>query len=95
MAILVLAGVLSVPSAVFAEANWYGSLRSGLEVSDGNTKVVDIGSRWGIKGSAEAGEGLTAVYRFEHKPQYTAGCKYARTLVVLGYRRTFRWISVP
>ena len=64
---LALAGTLSVPSVVFAEANWYGSLRSGLKFSDGDTKVVDIASRWGIKGSAEAGEGLTAVYRFEHK----------------------------
>lgn len=64
---LALAGTLSIPSVVFAEASWYGSLRSGLEFSDGNTSVVDIGSRWGIKGSAEAGEGLTAVYRFEHK----------------------------
>ena len=27
---------------------------------------MDIGSRWGIKGSVEAGEGLTAVYKFEH-----------------------------
>ena len=64
---LALAGTLCIPSVVFAEASWYGSLRSGLEFSDGNTSVVDIGSRWGIKGSAEAGEGLTAVYRFEHK----------------------------
>ena len=67
MAILVFAGVLSVPSAVFAEANWYGSLRTALEFSDSKTSVVDIGSRWGIKGSSEAGEGLTAVYHFEHK----------------------------
>ncbi len=67
MAILVFAGVLSVPSAVFAEANWYGSLRAGLDFSGGQIAVKDGGSRWGIKGSAEAGEGLTAVYRFEHK----------------------------
>ncbi len=29
--------------------------------------MFDGGSRWGIKGSHEAGEGLSAVYRFEHK----------------------------
>ncbi len=67
MAILVFAGVLSVPSAVFAEASWYGSLRAGVMSSDSNVSVFDGGSRWGIKGSHEAGEGLTAVYRFEHK----------------------------
>ena len=67
MAILVFAGVLSVPSAVFAEASWYGSLRAGVMSSDSNVKVFDGGSRWGVKGSHEAGEGLTAVYRFEHK----------------------------
>ena len=68
MAILVFAGVLSVPSAVFADASWYGSLRGGLNVGGGNdAKFFDGGSRWGIKGSSEAGEGLTAVYRFEHK----------------------------
>ncbi len=67
MAILVFAGVLSVPSAVFADASWYGSLRAGLKSSDSKISVVDGGSRWGIKGSNEAGEGLSAVYRFEHK----------------------------
>ena len=64
---LALAGTLCVPSVVFAEANWYGSLRAGITSSDGNINVVDGVSRWGVKGSTEAGEGLTAVYRFEHK----------------------------
>ena len=58
---------LSVPSVVFAEASWYGSLRIGVQSSDSTISIVDGASRWGIKGSAEAGEGLTAVYRFEHK----------------------------
>ena len=65
---LALAGTLSVPSVVFAEATWYGSLRGGVEIGGGNdASFYDGGSRWGIRGSAEAGEGLTAVYRFEHK----------------------------
>ncbi len=34
---------------------------------DSDTKFADGGSRWGIKGSNEISEGLTAVYRFEHK----------------------------
>ncbi len=74
---LALAGTLSVPSAVFAEeeagASWYGSLRGGVEFGGGDTKFYDGVSRWGIKGSAEASEGLTAVYRFEHAFSTTDG----------------------
>ena len=53
---------------------WYslkpiGTVRCvpALNHPDGNISVVDGLSRWGIKGSVEAGEGLTGVYRFEHK----------------------------
>ena len=57
---------MSVPSVVFAEATWYGSLRGGLETGGGGDgQFFDGSSRWGVKGSAEASEGLTAVYRFE------------------------------
>ncbi len=58
---------LSAPSVVSAEAAWYGSLRAGVSSHDSDTKFADGGSRWGIKGSNEISEGLTAVYRFEHK----------------------------
>ncbi len=58
---------LSAPSVVSAEATWYGSLRAGVSSHDSDTKFADGGSRWGIKGSNEISEGLTAVYRFEHK----------------------------
>ena len=64
---LVLAGTLSVPSVVFAEASWYGSLRGGVASTGGVESYSDGGSRWGIKGSSEVSDGLTAVYRFEHK----------------------------
>ena len=47
-------------------ASWYGSLRAGISSSGGNISVLDVGSRLGIRGSAEAGEGLTATYVFEH-----------------------------
>ena len=67
IAVLVYAGVFSVPSVVLAEANWYGSLRVGVESSDSNLSVVDGQSRWGIKGFVEAGEGLFGFYRFETK----------------------------
>ena len=57
-----------MPSMVFAEASWYGSIRGGVEFGGGNdAKFADGGSRWGIRGSSEVSEGLTAVYRFEHK----------------------------
>ena len=60
---------LSLPSVVLAEASWYGSIRTGWETSnnDDNSKsgVSNFASRWGIKGSSEASDGLTAVYRFE------------------------------
>ncbi len=59
---------LSIPSVIFADANWYGSLRGGIEVGgDADATFKDGGSRWGIKGSSEISEGLSAVYRFEHK----------------------------
>ena len=58
--------LLSIPSVVFAEASWYGSIRTGIESnSSNNTGVAAFGSRWGIRGSSEVSEGLTAVYRYE------------------------------
>ena len=60
--------VLSIPSVVFAEASWYGSIRTGIESDHSNdTGVADFASRWGIQGSNEVSEGLTAVYRYERK----------------------------
>ena len=68
ISILVLAGALSIPSAVFAEASWYGSLRGGVTFGAGeDARFMDGGSRWGIKGSHDLGDGLSATYRFEHK----------------------------
>ena len=66
LTVVCLSGLLSVPSVVFAEASWYGSLRAGIS-SSGQAGVADGGSRWGIMGSSEVSEGLTAVYRFEHR----------------------------
>ena len=66
-----LSGLLSVPSAVLgaemAGPSLYGSFRTGLTFGDGDAKVFDIGSRWGITGSHEVSEGLTASYKFETK----------------------------
>ncbi len=58
----------SVPSVILADATWYGSLRGGVTFGGGDdTRFMDGGSRWGIKGSNELAEGLSANYRFEHK----------------------------
>ena len=68
--------LLSIPSVVFAEASWYGSIRAGIESGSKETSVgsesyttrtgvADFGSRWGIQGSSEMSEGLTAVYNYE------------------------------
>ena len=46
---------------------WYGSLRGGLQFGGGkDARFSDGASRWGIKGSGEVSEGLTATYNFEH-----------------------------
>ena len=65
-----LSGLLSVPSAVLgaemAGASLYGSFRAGLKFGgDEDTAVANFGSRWGIKGSHEVSEGLTASYKYE------------------------------
>ena len=55
-----------MPQVASADAVWYGSLRGGVQAGGGNDAAVkDVGSRWGIKGSAEISEGLSAVYNFE------------------------------
>ena len=65
-----LSGLLSVPSAVLgaemAGPSLYGSFRAGLVFGGGEaTAVANFGSRWGIKGSHEVSEGLTASYKYE------------------------------
>ena len=64
-----LSGLLSVPSVVLGAemggASLYGSFRAGLTFGSGDASVSNYGSRWGIKGSYEVSEGLTASYKFE------------------------------
>ena len=92
---LALAGTLSVPSVVFAEASWYGSLRGGLHVGGGGDgQLFDGGSRWGIKGSAEVSDGLTAVYRFEHKISTGDGSQPGGRLAYAGLSGGFGTITV-
>ena len=84
-------GQLSVPSVVLGAemsgASLYGSFRTGIEFGSGDASVSDVGSRWGIKGSYEVSEGLTASYKYEGKINTTnaesfggAGHSHAETL---------------
>ena len=66
-----LAGLLTIPAVSFgaemAGPSLYGSFRTGLTFGSGDPSVADYASRWGIKGSSEVAEGLTASYKFETK----------------------------
>ena len=75
---LALAGLLMAPSVVLAEATWYGSFRAGIKTApyDGTgdnagnevgkrSALHAPGSRWGVRGSNEISDGLSAVYRYE------------------------------
>lgn len=75
---------LSIPSVAFAEANWYGSLRGGIESAEGDTRFFDGASRWGIKGQSEVSEGLTAVYQFEHNISTTDASQSGGRLAYVG-----------
>ena len=71
-----LSGLLSVPSVVLgaemAGPSLYGSFRTGLTLSgSSDARVGDFVSRWGIKGSHEVSEGLTASYKYEAKMNTT------------------------
>ena len=46
---------------------WYGSLRGAVVMGGAadDARTVGGSSRWGIKGTSEVSEGLTAVYKFE------------------------------
>jgi predicted porin len=71
-----LAGLLTIPAVSFgaemAGPSLYGSFRTGIIFGDGDSDVSDIVSRWGIKGSHEVSEGLTASYKYEAKMNTTS-----------------------
>ena len=95
IAVMAFAGVLSVPSVIFADASWYGSLRGGVEVGGGNdASFKDGGSRWGIKGSSEISEGLSAVYRFEHKISTANASQPGGRLAYAGLSGAFGTVSL-
>ncbi len=92
--ITLLAGLLSIPSTVIAEASWYGSFRVGVsseprEGGGSSTGVDDGYSRWGIKGGTRVAEGLIAVYRFETGIDSTDASSRGGRLSFVGLRGRF------
>ena len=106
-----LSGLLSVPSVVLgaetmAGASLYGSFRAGVSFGSGDTNAVDYGSRWGIQGTNEVSEGLTASYKYESKfntsnAEFAGGVGHAHAavdesiFVVLNKTLNFDATSVP
>ena len=93
--VLGLAGLLSMPSIVFGEATWYGSFRGGVESAGGSSHMFSNGSRWGVKGSNEISEGLTANYRYEEALDLaTASLATGNRLSYVGLSGGFGTISI-
>ena len=82
-------------SVVFAKASWYGSLRGGVEFGGGkDAEFIDGASRWGIKGSSEISEGLSAVYRFESKHSTNDGSQPGGRLAYAGLSGGFGTVTL-
>ena len=93
--VLGLAGLLSMPSIVFGEATWYGSFRGGVESAGGSSHMFSNGSRWGVRGSNEISEGLTANYRYEEALDLaTASLATGNRLSYVGLSGGFGTISI-
>jgi len=68
---LAVAAALAASAAAQAETTLYGSVRAGIQWTDpdngnDNWQVKDESSRWGLKGSEDLGNGLSAIYQFEY-----------------------------
>ena len=86
-----------MPSIVFAEdpsgVQLYGSIRAG--VLDDATSGLNHGySRWGLKGQAEAAEGLTAMFQYERDIDSTDASDATGRLSYVGLSGGFGTIKV-
>lgn len=66
------AGTLVAPAVAQAEATWFGRINTAVSFVDADdavggdsTDVKNISSRFGVKGSHDLGNGLSAVYLYE------------------------------
>lgn len=74
--------------------NVYGSLRPQF-VSSGDEKIGDGGSRWGIQGSHDLGNGLKSTYRFEQKlSTESASFPTSGRLAYAGLGGNFGWVGL-
>jgi predicted porin len=67
---IAVAGTFVAPTVAMAEATWYGRINTAVSYlnqdnADNSTDVKNISSRFGVKGSEDLGNGLSAVYRYE------------------------------
>lgn len=68
---LSIAAAMAASAAAQAETTFYGRIATGLSYTDpdlGDKKLWDVfdsGSRFGVRGSEDLGNGLSAVYQFE------------------------------
>ncbi len=65
---LAVASVVAAPMVAIADGpTVYGSLRAQLVSAGGDLDIGDGVSRWGVKGSHDLGNGLSAIYKYEMK----------------------------
>ena len=87
--------LLNMPSVVFAQASLYGSIRTGIESNSiNNLGVIDFISRWGIQGSSEVSEGLTAVYRYERRINSSDASEMDGRLSYVGLSGSFGTVTI-
>lgn len=65
------ASTFAIPAISQADSTWYGRVNTGISIVDADSAastsadIKNISSRFGVKGSTDLGNGLSAVYRYE------------------------------
>ena len=64
------ASTFAIPAVSQADSTWYGRINTGISIvdtdgADTTTDIKNISSRFGVRGSTDLGNGLSAVYRYE------------------------------
>lgn len=67
---IAVASTFAVPVVAQADATWYGRINTAVSFldvdgADNSTDIKNISSRFGVRGSHDLGNGLSAVYRYE------------------------------
>ncbi len=70
---LAVAATMVASAVAHAETTFYGSWRMGIQYTDpdgpdsSNWDITDHSSRWGVRGSEDLGNGLSAIYQLESR----------------------------